>query len=150
MSTAGRFLLANILPKNHNIKFATVNKLLTKKNVSEVIDMIFRFCGQKETVIFCDKIKTLGFQHAFKAGISFGKDDLLIPKTKESLINNTKKQIEEFEKQYLSLQIRRFNYNISQTSNFVGMERSALHRKLKMLDIHNPIASMPKAYSEET
>ena len=46
-STAGRFLLANVLPINNNIKFATVNKLLTKKNVSEVIDTIFRFCGQK-------------------------------------------------------------------------------------------------------
>ena len=99
-STAGRFLLANLLPKNHNIKFALINKLLTKKNVSEVIDTIFRYCGQKETVIFCDKIKTLGFKHAFKAGISFGKDDLLIPKTKENLINSTKKQIEEYEKQY--------------------------------------------------
>merc|ERR1711965_415892 len=99
-STAGRFLLANVLPKNHNIKFALVNKLLTKKNVSEVIDTIFRYCGQKETVIFCDRIKTLGFKHAFKAGISFGKDDLIIPKTKENLISNTKKQIEEYEKQY--------------------------------------------------
>ena len=89
-STAGRFLLANVLPKNHNIKFSLINKLLTKKNVSEVIDTIFRYCGQKETVIFCDRIKTLGFKHAFKAGISFGKDDLLIPKNKESLINNTK------------------------------------------------------------
>ena len=99
-STAGRFLLANILPVNHNIKFNLINKLLTKKNVSEVIDTIFRYCGQKETVIFCDKIKTLGFKHAFKAGISFGKDDLIIPNTKENLINNTKKQIEEYEKQY--------------------------------------------------
>tara|TARA_B100001057_G_scaffold15917_1_gene15040 strand:+ start:6 stop:3068 length:3063 start_codon:yes stop_codon:yes gene_type:complete len=99
-STAGRFLLANVLPKNHNIKFSLVNKLLTKKNVSEVIDTIFRYCGQKETVIFCDKIKTLGFKHAFKAGISFGKDDLIIPKTKENLISSTKKQIEEYEKQY--------------------------------------------------
>ncbi len=52
---------------------------MTKKNVSEVIDTIFRYCGQKETVIFCDRIKTLGFKHAFKAGISFGKDDLVIP-----------------------------------------------------------------------
>ena len=100
ISTAGRFLLANLLPKNHNIKFSLINKLLTKKNVSEVIDTIFRYCGQKETVIFCDRIKTLGFKHAFKAGISFGKDDLLIPKTKENLISNTKKQIEEYEKQY--------------------------------------------------
>ena len=99
-STAGRFILANLLPINHNIKFNLVNRLLTKKNVSEVIDTIFRYCGQKETVIFCDKIKALGFKHAFKAGISFGKDDLLIPQTKENLINNTKKQIEEYEKQY--------------------------------------------------
>jgi len=99
-STAGRFLLANVLPINSNIKFTLVNRLLTKKHVSEVIDTIFRFCGQKETVIFCDRIKTLGFKHAFKAGISFGKDDLLIPKTKVNLISNTKKQIEEYEKQY--------------------------------------------------
>ena len=73
------------------LKFALVNKLLTKKNVSEVIDTIFRYCGQKETVIFCDRIKTLGFKHAFKAGISFGKDDLIIPKTKENLIRQYKK-----------------------------------------------------------
>jgi DNA-directed RNA polymerase subunit beta' len=99
-STAGRFLLANLLPKNFNIKFTLVDKLLTKKNVSEVIDTIFRYCGQKETVIFCDRIKTLGFKHAFKAGISFGKDDLIIPKTKQNLINDTKKKIEEYEKQY--------------------------------------------------
>ena len=98
-STAGRFLLANVLPKNY-IKFNLVNKLLTKRNVSEVIDTIFRYCGQKEKVIFCDRIKTLGFKHAFKAGISFGKDDLIIPQTKEKLISSTKKQIEEYEKQY--------------------------------------------------
>ena len=65
-STAGRFLLANILPKNHNIKFSLVNKLLTKRNVSEVIDTIFRYCGQKETVIFCDRIKTLGLNMHLK------------------------------------------------------------------------------------
>ncbi len=99
-STAGRFLLSSILPKNSKIKFTLIDRLLTKKIVSEVIDTIFRFCGQKETVIFCDKIKTLGFKHAFKAGISFGKDDLIIPETKEKLISGTKKQIEEYEKQY--------------------------------------------------
>jgi len=99
-STAGRFLLANVLPKHHKIKFTLIDRLLAKKNVSEIIDTIFRFCGQKETVIFCDRIKSLGFKHAFKAGISFGKDDLIIPKTKVNLINQTKKQIEEYEKQY--------------------------------------------------
>ena len=99
-STAGRFLLAETLPKHHKIKFSLINKVLNKKAVSEIIDMVYRYCGQKETVLFCDKIKDLGFKHAFKAGISFGKNDLIIPKTKEKLVNKTKKLIEDYEKQY--------------------------------------------------
>ena len=99
-STAGRFLLANLLPKNFNIKFALVDRLLPKKTVSEIIDIVFRFCGQKTTVIFCDKLKDLGFKHAFKAGISFGKDDLIIPESKTQLINDTKKLISDYETQY--------------------------------------------------
>ena len=46
-STAGRFLLANLLPKHKNIKFSLIDRLLPKKTVSEIIDMVFRFCGQK-------------------------------------------------------------------------------------------------------
>ena len=100
ISTAGRFLLANLLPKNINNKFSLIDRLLPKKIVSEIIDHVFRFCGQKSTVIFCDKLKDLGFKHAFKAGISFGKDDLVIPENKEQLIEETKKLIKEYENQY--------------------------------------------------
>ncbi len=99
-STAGRFLLANLLPRNKDIKFSLVDRLLPKKVVSEVIDIVFRFCGQKTTVIFCDKLKDLGFKHAFKAGISFGKDDLVIPSNKTQLIDDTKKLISDYETQY--------------------------------------------------
>ena len=99
-STVGRFLLANVLPKNTNIKFSLVDRLLPKKTVSEVIDIVFRFCGQKKTVIFCDKLKDLGFKHAFRAGISFGKDDLVIPQNKSQLIEETKKLIADYENQY--------------------------------------------------
>ena len=99
-STAGRFLLANLLPKHKNIKFSLIDRLLPKKTVSEIIDMVFRFCGQKKTVIFCDKLKDLGFKHAFKAGISFGKDDLIIPSNKNQLIEETKKLIADYENQY--------------------------------------------------
>ena len=100
ISTAGRFLLANLLPKNFNNKFSLVDRLLPKKIVSEIIDHVFRFSGQKNTVIFCDKLKDLGFKHAFKAGISFGKDDLIIPENKEQLIDETKKLIADYENQY--------------------------------------------------
>jgi len=99
-STAGRFILSSVLPKNHKIKFKLVDRTISKKHVSEIIDIVYRYCGQKETVIFCDKIKALGFKHAFKAAISFGKDDLIIPKTKEKFVNEAKKQIEDYENQY--------------------------------------------------
>ncbi len=100
ISTAGRFLLANLLPINLNNKFSLIDRLLPKKTVSELIDHVFRFCGQKSTVIFCDKLKDLGFKHAFKAGISFGKDDLVIPENKQQLIEETKKLISDYEGQY--------------------------------------------------
>ena len=99
-STTGRFILANLLPKNVNNKFFLVDRLLPKKIVSEIIDHVFRFSGQKATVIFCDKLKDLGFKHAFKAGISFGKDDLVIPENKQQLIDETKKLISGYEDQY--------------------------------------------------
>ncbi len=99
-STAGRFLLANLLPKHKDINFSLIDRLLPKKVVSEIIDSVFRFCGQKSTVIFCDKLKDLGFKHAFKAGISFGKDDLIIPENKAQLIDETKKLITDYENQY--------------------------------------------------
>ena len=99
-TTAGRFILSSILPKNHRIKFSLIDRVLSKKNVSEIIDIVYRYCGQKETVIFCDKLKALGFKHAFKAAISFGKDDLIIPKTKEKFVNDAKKLIEDYESQY--------------------------------------------------
>ena len=99
-STAGRFLLACLLPKNKDITFSLINRSLPKKVVSEIIDIVFRFTGQKKTVIFCDMLKDLGFKHAFNAGISFGKDDLIIPENKEQLINETKKLISDYENQY--------------------------------------------------
>jgi DNA-directed RNA polymerase subunit beta' len=99
-TTAGRFILSSILPKHHKIKFSLIDKILSKKQVSEIIDAVYRFCGQKETVVFCDRLKELGFKHAFKAAISFGKDDLIIPKTKGKLVADAKKQIENYETQY--------------------------------------------------
>ena len=62
---------------------------MTKKEISNMIDAVYRHCGQKETVIFCDRIMALGFTQAFKAGISFGKDDMVIPDTKTKLVEET-------------------------------------------------------------
>ncbi|QHQ35757.1 DNA-directed RNA polymerase subunit beta' [Algicella marina] len=100
-TTPGRLRLGGLLPLNHKAPFDIVNRLLRKKEVGEVIDTVYRHCGQKESVIFCDQIMTLGFREAFKAGISFGKDDMVIPDTKWTLVNETRDQVKEFEQQYM-------------------------------------------------
>jgi DNA-directed RNA polymerase subunit beta' len=65
-----------------------------------MIDTVYRHCGQKETVIFCDRIMALGFYHAFKAGISFGKDDMVVPASKWNIVETTRQLAKEFEQQY--------------------------------------------------
>src|SRR3546814_5752313 len=62
--------------------FDIVNRLLTKKDIGDVIDQVYRHTGQKDTVLFADAIMALGFRHAFQAGISFGKDDMIIQESK--------------------------------------------------------------------
>ncbi len=99
-TTPGRMLLGELLPKNANLSFDLVNKLMTKKEISNMIDAVYRHCGQKETVIFCDRIMALGFTHAFKAGISFGKDDMVIPDTKSKLVDDTAQLAKDYEQQY--------------------------------------------------
>jgi DNA-directed RNA polymerase subunit beta' len=99
-TTPGRMILGQLLPDHKKIPFDVVNKLMTKKEISAMIDIVYRNCGQKETVIFCDKIMALGFREAFKAGISFGKDDMVVPETKERIIEETSALAKEYEQQY--------------------------------------------------
>ncbi|MEH6520104.1 DNA-directed RNA polymerase subunit beta' [Sulfitobacter sp.] len=100
-TTPGRVLLGALLPLNAKAPFDLVNRLLRKKEVQQVIDTVYRYCGQKESVIFCDQIMTMGFREAFKAGISFGKDDMLIPDSKWPLVEETRGQVKDFEQQYM-------------------------------------------------
>ena len=85
-TTPGRVMLGQVLPRSTKVPFDVVNKLMTKREISGMIDTVYRHCGQKETVIFCDRIMALGFHHAFKAGISFGKDDMVVPSTKWKIV----------------------------------------------------------------
>jgi DNA-directed RNA polymerase subunit beta' len=99
-TTPGRVLLGQVLPKSPKVSFDVVNKLMTKREISNMIDTVYRHCGQKDTVIFCDRVMALGFHHAFKAGISFGKDDMVVPVKKWSIVDKTRELAKEFEQQY--------------------------------------------------
>src|SRR5260370_10918121 len=93
-------MLGNVLPKSTKISFDVINKLMTKREISGVIDQVYRHCGQKETVIFRDRIMALGFYNAFKAGISFGKDDMVVPHGKWKIVDSTRTLAKDFEQQY--------------------------------------------------
>jgi len=99
-TTPGRVLLGQVLPKSSKVSFDVVNKLMTKREISNMIDTVYRHCGQKDTVIFCDRVMALGFHHAFKAGISFGKDDMVVPQKKWGIVDKTRELAKEFEQQY--------------------------------------------------
>ncbi len=99
-TTPGRAKLSTLLPSHESVDYNTTNKLMTKKEITNVIDYVYRHCGQKDTVIFCDKLMAMGFKHACTAGISFGISDLETPKAKADLMLNAEKQVKDFEQQY--------------------------------------------------
>jgi DNA-directed RNA polymerase subunit beta' len=89
-----------VLPKDGAVPFQVINQLLTKKTIQGLIDIVYRHCGQKQTVIFADRIMDLGFKEACKAGISFGKDDMVIPAAKQKEVEATRALVRDYEQQY--------------------------------------------------
>src|SRR6516225_558437 len=99
-TTPGRVMLGQLLPEHSKISFEIANRLMTKREISNLIDIVYRECGQKETVIFCDKLMNLGFTNAFKAGISFGKDDMVVPDNKWKVVDETRALAKDYEQQF--------------------------------------------------
>jgi DNA-directed RNA polymerase subunit beta' len=99
-TTPGRMKIASLLPHHPAIGHRLVEKNLTKKEIANLIDAVYRHCGQKATVIFADQVMGLGFREAARAGISFGKDDIIIPERKAAIVDTTRKLVEEYEQQY--------------------------------------------------
>lgn len=99
-TTPGRLILSKLLPESKNIDFKLINKPMNKKTISGAIDTVYRYCGQKATVIFADRLMQLGFEYACKSGLSFGMDDMVVPSTKDKHVNQSAEKVKEFEKQY--------------------------------------------------
>ncbi len=144
-STPGRMLVAELLPRHPKVPLELVNRLLTKKDVSTVIDEVYRHCGQKETVIFADKIMALGFSNACTSGISFGKDDLIIPETKKKLVNDTEKLVESYERQYLDGLITRgekYNKAVDAWSRCTDQVADEMMAEIQKIEPNVPVNSV--------
>ncbi len=99
-TTPGRILLGSHLPMNPHVPFEVLNKELRKQEVQEVIDTVYRYCGQKESVIFCDHIMEIGFKEACNAGISFCRSDMLVPTDKNKIVDETRALVATFEEHH--------------------------------------------------
>ena len=144
-TTAGRMILGSALPLNKDISFDLLNKILTKKEVSNIIDTVYRFCGQKETVIFADTIMGIGFKYAAKAGISFGKDDLIIPAEKNMLLEKTQEKVQEYENQYqdgLITQGEKYNKVVDAWSDCTNQVADKMLETISKPDDDKPINSV--------
>ncbi|MBE7729662.1 DNA-directed RNA polymerase subunit beta' [Komagataeibacter sp. FXV3] len=145
VTTPGRMLVAQILPRNAALPFSLINRQLTKKIVSDVIDAVYRHCGQKECVIFCDRLMGLGFRHAAKSGISFGKDDMIVPTEKKELVDRTAAEVKEFEQQYQDGLItagERYNKVVDAWSRCTDEVQAAMMKEISKQEIGKPTNSV--------
>lgn len=99
-TTVGRAIFSDILPTS--MPFSLINRPMTKKAISKVVDICYRKYGLKETVIFADQLMYMGFKFATRAGASIGIEDMEIPEDKSSIIEQADKEVREIEAQYRS------------------------------------------------
>ena len=97
-TTTGRVLMYEVVPPM--IPFSEVNRVMKKKELANLIDVSYRFAGNKETVILADRLKDIGFRYATKAGISIGIKDMVIPASKPELLDRALEDVREIEDQY--------------------------------------------------
>ena len=144
-TTPGRMIMSQELPRHPMLPFSVINRVLRKKEITEVIDSVYRHCGQKETVIFCDHIMALGFKNSTRAGLSFGKDDMVIPKSKIKMVKDTESQVKEFEQQYQDGLITRgekYNKVVDAWSHCTELVADAMMAEISKIEVGKPINSV--------
>ncbi len=99
-TTVGRAILSSLLPKG--MSFSQINRPMTKKAISKVVDSCYRKFGLKETVIFADQLMYTGFKYATRAGASIGIEDMEVPDDKASIIEQADNEVREIEAQFRS------------------------------------------------
>jgi DNA-directed RNA polymerase subunit beta' len=99
-TTVGRAVLSEILPKG--LAFSLINRTMTKKNVSKVLDHCYRVLGLKQAVIFADQLMYTGFRYATRGGASIGINDMEIPEDKPTIIQKAEDEVREIETQFRS------------------------------------------------
>ncbi|MDR1691333.1 MAG: DNA-directed RNA polymerase subunit beta' [Rickettsiales bacterium] len=144
-TTVGRMFINEIFPASEKLPFSLINRNLGKGEISDLIAVVNDELGQKEAVIFADKIKNLGFKYATKSGVSFGKDDIVVPSDKQKLLDDAYAQIAEFEAQYqdgLITKGEKTNKSISVWTDTTNRLADAMLKQISSGESFNSLAMM--------
>ncbi len=95
-TTVGRVIINSILPDGMDF----IDHLIDKKRLSKLVNETYLVAGNKETVIFLDKLKNLGFNAATQAGLSIAISDIMIPDTKDEIINHAQKKVDDIQNKF--------------------------------------------------
>jgi DNA-directed RNA polymerase subunit beta' len=137
-TTVGRALLSDILPKG--LSFDLVNRDMTKKAISGVINACYRNVGLKETVVFADQLMYTGFHYATRAGVSIGVDDMVVPQQKARILATAEREVKEIQDQYASGLVtngERYNKVVDIWSRTNDQVAKAMMEKLGVEDVTN-------------
>lgn len=144
-TTPGRLILWQIFPQHKNLTFDLINQVLTVKEITSIVDLVYRNCGQSETVEFSDKLMSLGFKYASQSGISFGCKDMIIPDTKTMHVDNASDKIKEFAVQYqdgLITRSERYNKVIDEWSKCTDLIAKDMMKAISVYDEENKLNSI--------
>ena len=99
-TTVGRALFHEIVPKQ--LPYEMVNRAMTKKAISALLNACYRLVGLKETVVFADQLMYLGYEYSTRSGCSIGVNDFEIPVEKKKIVGEAESEVKEIEQQYAS------------------------------------------------
>jgi len=142
-TTVGRTLLSEILPKE--MAFDKVNRVLTKKDISRLVNDCYHEVGLKESVIFADQLMYFGFRFATRSGCSIGIEDLVIPKAKVEIVERAENEVKEIDSQYgsgLVTQGERYNKVIDIWSRANEQVAKAMMDELSISEVQDRDGNM--------
>ena len=137
-ATVGRVLLWQIVPRG--LAFDNVNRSMTKKAISKLLNLCYRKLGLKQTCIFADQLMYTGFKYATRSGVSIGINDLLVPELKEEIIAAAENEVREIERQFASglvTQGERYNKVIDIWSHTNDQVAKAMMEKISVEKVLN-------------
>ncbi|MCW8911313.1 MAG: DNA-directed RNA polymerase subunit beta' [Gammaproteobacteria bacterium] len=144
-TTVGRAMLSELLPAG--LPFDVVNRNMTKKNISHLINTCYRTVGLKDTVIFADQLMYMGFRQSTRAGASICIGDMVIPEAKAEVLRGAETEVKEIEDQYTSGLVtngERYNKVVDIWSHANDQVAKAMMDKLGKDDVEDAEGNMVK------